>query len=276
MTKQRNAAPWHPCDDCLDPLIAELTPAIMDRGDYGLPSPVEIEGAYVAHRVPFLFIWMQAEISVEFAREFEEAIVGPVQEAREFIYRLMQFVDPGHMAFRLVNSAGRSQNIGDWFNELMEPEIVAKTLGPGFSANPVDDDLMQFIEPYFHVREELSSLWWRLRNTSAILRARLEGRAVERNEVPDDMIDMATVAKLVHLEATSLRTFRREWPKPDIAGRGRSPAKWFYQRLLPVLKRAVSRHFLPVTLAGVKFLCALVGACLHNLSVRARRLSICA
>ncbi len=65
------------------------------------------------------------------------------------------------------------------------------------------------------------------------------------NGLPSDLIGMAGVAKLVHLEKSSVRRYRKGWPIPDIQARGRAEAKWSYRRLLPVLKGQFSDRTLP-------------------------------
>ncbi len=52
----------------------------------------------------------------------------------------------------------------------------------------------------------------------------------------DDLVNTKQIAKLVHLSPETMRTYRSDWPTPDVSHSGRSAAKWSYRRLLSTLK----------------------------------------
>ena len=62
---------------------------------------------------------------------------------------------------------------------------------------------------------------------------------------PDDLVTRPEVAKLVHLAPDTLRSYKRDWGDPFVKSRGKSPAKWSYSQILPVLKKQFPDRTLP-------------------------------
>jgi len=80
---------------------------------------------------------------------------------------------------------------------------------------------------------------------------RIKSKALaEPKSQADGLVTMKDVAGLVRLEPTSMRPYRTGWPAPDVPRRGRSPARWRYDRLLPVLRGQFPDEILPDRYAG--------------------------
>ena len=70
------------------------------------------------------------------------------------------------------------------------------------------------------------------------------------DKTSDDLVDTKEVAKLLHLSPDSVRKYRKDWPAPDVQGKGRAPNKWSYARLRPTLAKQFPDHDLPQRLSA--------------------------
>lgn len=82
--------------------------------------------------------------------------------------------------------------------------------------------------------DALQQLAARLKRERLLLMSRL-GTSGDHGSA--DMVTRADIAAMVGLEENSMTPYAREWPPPDVPHRGRSPAKWNYRKLYPMLKR---------------------------------------
>ena len=79
--------PWHPCDDCLDPLAKVFGQAVLAGA--AAPSDVSqlntLNRALDRHAFIYLIIWLKINISVDFAKDVETMVEDPLYEYAELL-----------------------------------------------------------------------------------------------------------------------------------------------------------------------------------------------
>ena len=89
--------PWHICDDCIDPLAKRLREIVLKWNRLGSdpPAPNRIEWLYKDCRVELAINWLKLNVSVDFAKDFEEKLFAPLQQFRRLEYRACQVLEGG-------------------------------------------------------------------------------------------------------------------------------------------------------------------------------------
>ena len=242
---------WRICDEVLDPVAAKLED-IVRKWNYSSEEPprsVDIDWLYDDHNVKFAITWLKLNISVDFAVDFEKTLYDPLSQFKKLDFRACQILE-GDMAETSKEVIHRHQAIRTVIDNRYA--WLQENHPDPYEFDRYDDEILGEIEnKYGEVEHGFRDAADYLRQVSAILRAKIAKQRLLRKDVVstrNDFIDSGGVANLLGIEKRTIESYRKDWPEPDIAHKGRAPAKWRYHRLLPKLKEQFPKNELPESL----------------------------
>jgi len=179
-SKANKKEAWCPCKHCIRP-VADGLEKIVQRWN-AVPQkthpPHEIEFLYKDHDVEFLIAWLKVFISVDFAKDLEEILFGPLRRLGKLSFRADQILS-GDMA-------GTSRSVTYHRNAIHRvlDERYAE-LQEQHPERPDHDPVLDEIEePFSEIKQELRSAVRYLRHVYVLLDAKITDAEIRRAKVP--------------------------------------------------------------------------------------------
>ncbi len=193
------AKKWHICDDCLEPLSAYLFDLSRqwDRSDFHPPAPYRIQWEVERHEWPFALEWLKIAVSVDYAKDLDNAIANPLERYCHLWRRALQVIHG--------DLDGQCQSITAHHDALTV--ALGMLLPDGYYADeerskPLYEELG---EESAAVVNGLQDAARRIRHASVILRAKIERTDIEQDDI-GEWIELSPQKIVAHFKKAGMMT----------------------------------------------------------------------